>query len=57
MKFTFNIIETSVLTHTVEAENLMEAENKINSVYCNGSLDIPKYGIHSSDFELIEISE
>lgn len=57
MKFTFNIIETSVLTHTVEAENLMEAESKINSVYCNGSLDIQKYGIHLSDFELIEISE
>ena len=57
MKFTFNIIETSVLAHTVEAENLMEAESKINSVYCSGSLDIPKYGIHSSDFELIEISE
>ena len=57
MKFTFNIIETSVLSHTVEAENLMEAESKINSVYCNGSLDIQKYGVHLSDFELIEISE
>ena len=31
MKFTFNIIETSVLTHTVEAENLMEAEKKITA--------------------------
>lgn len=57
MKFTFNIIETSVLAHTVEAENLMEAEKKINSAYCNGDLDIPKYGIHSSEFELIKISE
>lgn len=55
MKFTFEVIESSSIRHTVEAENLMEAESKMYEVHWSGKLDIEKYGVHDSEIKLIKI--
>lgn len=55
MKFTFEVIESSSIRHTVEAESLMEAESKIQKAHWSGKLDIEKYGVRDSEIKLIKI--
>lgn len=56
MKFIFDIIEMSSVRHTVDAENLMEAETKINKIHCSGKLNVEKYGVHDSEIKLVKIT-
>lgn len=52
MKFTFNIIKSFSARHTVEAENLMEAESKMYEIYWH----IENYGFHDSKIKLVKIT-
>lgn len=56
MKFTFEIVETSSVRHTVVAESLMEAESKMNETYWAGKVDIEKYGAHEYNINLVKIA-
>ena len=56
MKFTFEIVESSSVRHTVEADNLMEAENQIDKIMCSGNVNAKKYGTYESNIKLVRIS-